>query len=712
MTYKQKDIDNFFKAVDSLKKYRRAELFDEKGNNLLDNLYTDLLPNNQIIKTCLANNTTFLIGRKGTGKSTIFLKLQHELRKQDNKISCYIDTKTIFENSQAEFINLDYLNDVIPQDILNNYLIQRTFIQSILKEIQKELNTKSNTFIEKCKKILNLDNSQTVKKYISDLASQIENNETLKSIEIPIIKQVTTKTINEDEFNNSSESKSNIDTNVQLSFDTMKTGIKTNTCYNHNESNKKGLEIQNNFTSIFLKLFQIKDIIEKIKEILSIMKINTLVILLDDFSEIDDSAIKTFINVLLAPLNNWSDDFIKFKVAAYPDRIPFGKIDHGKIDIIDLDFYNLYSEFDRDKMEIRSIEFTKKLLTKRIEYFTKKAPEYFFDISPKDTLESYYELLFQISMNVPRIIGYILFYCYNSNLLFKRPITKIAIEAAAQKYYEQAIEPFFNSTTYSLMAIDEKISTLQFKELLNLFIDNLKSVKKRVVSGDLSGQAYNKTNPHTSHFYFIPEYEKFIKTLELNFFITKYNEMSDRDACKVSIYALNYGLCKKANLRWGKPENQRKYFIERPFNSNKIIHDFLQKSKKICCTNQLCNKTYSMDHLKFLEFNKMRCPECQSLVSIIGISDSIQKELEKIDSKNLLPNIEYTILYEINKAGNPLRPKEIAEELDCSHQLIGKKAKILDENRGLLTRSTDSSGNRLYSLTSKSIEIYFSKDNL
>lgn len=402
MTYKQKDIDNFFKAVDSLKKYRRAELFDEKGNNLLDNLYTDLLPNNQIIKTCLANNTTFLIGRKGTGKSTIFLKLQHELRKQDNKISCYIDTKTIFENSQAEFINLDYLNDVIPQDILNNYLIQRTFIQSILKEIQKELNTKSNTFIEKCKKILNLDNSQTVKKYISDLASQIENNETLKSIEIPIIKQVTTKTINEDEFNNSSESKSNIDTNVQLSFDTMKTGIKTNTCYNHNESNKKGLEIQNNFTSIFLKLFQIKDIIEKIKEILSIMKINTLVILLDDFSEIDDSAIKTFINVLLAPLNNWSDDFIKFKVAAYPDRIPFGKIDHGKIDIIDLDFYNLYSEFDRDKMEIRSIEFTKKLLTKRIEYFTKKAPEYFFDISPKDTLESYYELLFQISMNVPK----------------------------------------------------------------------------------------------------------------------------------------------------------------------------------------------------------------------------------------------------------------------------------------------------------------------
>lgn len=636
------------------------------------------------------------------------------MRKQDNKLSCYIDTKTIFENSQSEFINLDYLNDVIPQDILHNYLIQRTFIQSILKEIQKELNTKSNSFINKCKKLLNLDNSQTVKKYINELSSQIENNEALKSIELPIIKQITTQTVSEDESKNSAESKNNIDTDLQLSFDTIKTdakiNVKANNSYQCNQSNKQGLEIQNNFTSIFLKLFQVKEIIEKIKEILSIMKINTLIILLDDFSEIEDSAIKTFIEVLLAPLNNWSDDFIKFKVAAYPDRIPFGKIDHGKIDIIDLDFYNLYSEFDRDKMEERSIEFTKKLLTKRIEYFTKKSPEYFFDISSKDTIESYYELLFQISMNVPRIIGYILFYCYNSNLLFNKPITKIAIESAAQKYYEQVIEPFFNSTTYSLMAIDEKISTLQFKELLKLFIDNLKSVKKRVVSGDLVGQAYNKTNPHTSHFYFNPEYEKFIKTLELNFFITKYNEMSDRDAQKVSIYALNYGLCKKENLRWGKPENQRKYFIERPFSSNKIIHDFLQKSKKICCTNQQCNKTYPMEDLKFLEFNKMHCPECQSLVSIVSTSDSIQKDLERIDSKNLLPNIEYTILYEINKAGKPLRPKEVAEELDCSHQLIGKKAKILDENRKLLIRSTDSSGNRIYSLTEKSIKIYFLED--
>jgi len=79
MVYSKTDKDNFFAAVDSLKKYRRAEITDEAGKDLVDLLYTDMLPNEQILKACLTDNTTFLIGRKGTGKSTIFLKLQRAI---------------------------------------------------------------------------------------------------------------------------------------------------------------------------------------------------------------------------------------------------------------------------------------------------------------------------------------------------------------------------------------------------------------------------------------------------------------------------------------------------------------------------------------------------------------------------------------------------------------------------------------------------------
>lgn len=78
----QKEKENFFNAVESLKKYRRADLLDEKGRSLLEELYTDLLPSEHILKKSTKENTTFLVGRKGTGKSTIFLRIEQELRKK------------------------------------------------------------------------------------------------------------------------------------------------------------------------------------------------------------------------------------------------------------------------------------------------------------------------------------------------------------------------------------------------------------------------------------------------------------------------------------------------------------------------------------------------------------------------------------------------------------------------------------------------------
>jgi len=109
MNFTEKQKNGFFEAVESLKKYRRADLIDEKGRSLLEKLYTDLLPNELVLKKALQNNTTFFIGRKGTGKSTIFLRLEQELRKKENYISCYLDVKTIYEKSQANTLLLTKL---------------------------------------------------------------------------------------------------------------------------------------------------------------------------------------------------------------------------------------------------------------------------------------------------------------------------------------------------------------------------------------------------------------------------------------------------------------------------------------------------------------------------------------------------------------------------------------------------------------------------
>jgi hypothetical protein len=46
-------------------------------------------------------------------------------------------------------------------------------------------------------------------------------------------------------------------------------------------------------------------------------------------------------------------------------------------------------------------------------------------------------------------------------------------------------------------------------------------------------------------------YETLFSTLELNFFMTKYFEMTDRSSRKVSVFALSYGLCSKYDIPFG-----------------------------------------------------------------------------------------------------------------------------------------------------------------
>ena len=86
--------DRFAKIAESLRQYRRAELSDfqsDVGGNPVELLYVDPLESDAVLKTVLLNNTTFLVGRKGTGKSTVFAKAQVELRKQADAVSVYVD---------------------------------------------------------------------------------------------------------------------------------------------------------------------------------------------------------------------------------------------------------------------------------------------------------------------------------------------------------------------------------------------------------------------------------------------------------------------------------------------------------------------------------------------------------------------------------------------------------------------------------------------
>ena len=525
----------FSNAAESLKKYRRAELVDDNsGKSLLDKLYVDLLPGNVVLEKCMRDNTTFLVGRKGTGKSTIFLKLENEYRKRKQFLPCYVDVKTIYESSQAQAINQPYLEEFFDEENLNKYLISRNFIRSILKGIYEEIDKQRQSIFGRVANKVRGNGNESIKNQISELLYKIEDNEKLKDVEIPILQQRKNK-LNK-ESRNQEECVENSSANINANIKKIDAGVKNEFKYGDINECKDGNETE--YTNILLQVFEIKNIIDEIKSILKKMGITKLVIMLDDVSEIEETAIKLFIDTVVAPLNNWSEEFVKFKVAFYPSRVHYGKIDPGKIDIINLDFYNLYSEFDTNKMEENAIDFTRRLLENRFQYYVGSMDQFFDD---KMTMPDVYTMFFRTSMNVPRIMGYLLAYLYQSVIIYGKKITKQDIENASEKYYEDNIDAFFRSSTYCLLSIEEKRNIAQLKKVRDAIVDQAKEIKRQIVKGELTGRLYQKTAPYSSHFHVLQNTEKYLESLELNHFITKYEEKSNRDGKKVNVYCLNYG---------------------------------------------------------------------------------------------------------------------------------------------------------------------------
>ena len=100
-------------------------------------------------------------------------------------------------------------------------------------------------------------------------------------------------------------------------------------------------------------------------------------------------------------------------------------------------------------------------------------------------------------------------------------------------------------------------------------------MRRRIVTGTVGGTYFQGlTNPPVSHFAVTPKLEKVLSSLELNFLVTKYHDMRDKDGNDVSIYALLYGLCESERLPWGYPRGRRddrSYFVQRCFNYTSVI---------------------------------------------------------------------------------------------------------------------------------------------
>lgn len=284
-------------------------------------------------------------------------------------------------------------------------------------------------------------------------------------------------------------------------------------------------------------------------------------------------------------------------------------------------------------------------------------------------------------------MGYLLSYLYQSVIVYDKKIILQDIKNASAKYYDDNINAFFENSTYCLLTMEEKRSIGQLKKIRDAIVSNSKIIKSQILRGELSGKIYDKSKPYSSHFHVLQEADKYLESLELNHFITKYEEKANRDQKKVNIYCLNYGLCEKNNILWGKHNGSayRKYFIERPFNYTKIILSQINEVKTIRCSS--CGRVFSEEEKVGLEFTGYKCPDCHNNVEVISIID--QEVENDLKLANELPHIskeELSILLELKNRKEFVQARHFAEDVDMNSYRLGKICKKMDEEKGLVIR--------------------------
>ena len=174
---------------------------------------------------------------------------------------------------------------------------------------------------------------------------------------------------------------------------------------------------------------------------------------------------------------------------------------------------------------------------------------------------------------------------------------------------EEKIEAYFLMNRFLHESFEERSSIFSLRELLGR-----SSIEPRTsghsgsaVIRDLAGR------PPTSHFHVVTALDSLLATLELNFFLTKYYVMSDRDGRKVTVFALNYGLCDKQTIQFGRPSGKREYrlyYVERIFDYTAILQDYLRTNQEIVCDK--CGHRFEYEQLPALQMFDLLCPKCRT----------------------------------------------------------------------------------------------------
>lgn len=674
------------KAFKSLIKSGRPDIRDDNNNDIVKELYVDLFEGDYFLQLAMDDNHTIFKGRRGTGKSTVFIQAESCLKEKRNVLPIYINLQTCYEVIRT--------SDTALNDELNKWNTYKNFFNEVLLAIKN-----------KCKKLFR-NNAE-----IDHLFQAIKEGEYIDAEFQRTLTVIETK-----------EKLHNLNANAAKTDKVVSIGVASDASIKNTiEETHDGKE---------MRIYSINKILKKLTEILEKQNINKVYLFLDDFSELEKDAQQLIVDSLMAPIISSYNDYFVVKLAAYPYRMYLGNIDSNKIIQYSLDFYDVYEKSASNYKEVENlgIDYVKRTIKKRIEVFTsgQMDADELFDTS-KVAIDVYYRTLFYASAGIPRCLGYILDYTYLGSINQGKAINISNIENSAKKYFNENIYPdFYNDVRFKQSFLDdgEILNQISQNKLVNDLIKIAKEFKRNQINQYKSNGAvkaiysetiikYKNSNGYwlpSSHFSVEKDVEGLLQTLELYFIVNKFNEGSTRKpGVKMSYYGFNYGMCLEKNIDYGKPDIRRAYDYWRQdeFDYTEIIPKLLKSSNAPKC------KSCGYEYKKQDEFDVARrfgfclnCREVGTLCEEVDVDEVLQQQIEKWRAVGL-PDLQMSILrvlYNKRNSNEELTAMNIAGELDIHHAAITKSCDKL--NKLNYVRYTIQNV-RHYEITQKAINTFF-----
>ena len=616
-------------------------------------------------------------------------------------LSIYIDVKSLNDVVDTGDAPRPASALEIDEGVYRSHMLRKAFLSEVMAELLKEVD-------KACDEMSLWDRWLGKKKSYVDLKAKLASlrervkKAGLEDHELPVLQSITRswRTKQQRESSQATEAGARAATSV--------VGPTGNVHASMRDFDKSldDREMYNEYSDVVLRTFPFEEIIKEVQDLLAESALRRLVIFFDDFSELNLVDQRLFVDVVLAPLNNSSNEAVKLKIAGYPGRVYYGRIDSSKVDTLRLDFSNLYEAAEVQTMEQSAIDYATRLLSTRFSAFGVDIADY-FDSSV--SMEDHMRLLFETIFNVPRLMGSLLHTCYLDRVSKGQLVTQASLRLAAQKYYETTVVQYFDRLNrFALEPFENKLDRHNQRELLKQIVKEARNVRRRIADGSIGGTYFQKLrNPPTSHFIVSPSLADVFQALESNFLLSRYKDTRDKDGKAVIVYALYYGLAESERLAWGYPPGRfyRNYFVQRAFEFSGAIHEFLSHNQTIRCDH--CQKSFPLEQKPSFELFKWRCPECQEgTCSIVNLGKDFKLEVEQLRGDLMLEPVELEILNTLNQEDAAMRAGEISGLIDVTYQLVGKRTSKLQE-MGLVDKSSGHDNRMRSGITERAQSTYF-----